>query len=161
MSALEDALNAVYKVKESRPLWKTYGIALILTVSASLLIIAALTVFLYGGALVQAVSNTVGLRPIFYWTWKIAQWPIASSLCVAGCFDGLLCSAKLETTLLAMAESGGAVRHARLDCRLRVAAPLFPFLYQLCENLRFARRGDGTDDLALRHGHHVIAGRRG
>jgi membrane protein len=77
MSALEDALNAVYKVKESRPLWKTYGIALILTVSASLLIIAALTVFLYGGVLVQLVSNTVGLKPVFYWTWKIAQWPIA------------------------------------------------------------------------------------
>jgi membrane protein len=77
MNALEDALNAVYKVKESRPLWKTYGIALILTVLASLLIIAALTVFLYGGALVQVVSNTVGLKPIFYWSWKIAQWPIA------------------------------------------------------------------------------------
>jgi membrane protein len=77
MNALEDALNAVYKVKESRPLWKTYGIALILTVLASLLIIAALTVFLYGGALVQLVSNTVGLRPAFYWSWKVAQWPIA------------------------------------------------------------------------------------
>jgi membrane protein len=77
MNALEDALNAVYKVKESRPLWKTYGIALILTVLASLLIIAALTVFLYGGALVQVVSNTVGLRPAFYWSWKVAQWPIA------------------------------------------------------------------------------------
>jgi membrane protein len=77
MNALEDALNAVYKVKESRPLWKTYGIALILTVLASLLIIAALTVFLYGGALVQLISNTVGLRPAFYWSWKVAQWPIA------------------------------------------------------------------------------------
>jgi membrane protein len=77
MTALEDALNAVYKVKESRPLWKTYGIALILTVLASLLIITALTIFLYGGALVQVVSNTVGLRPELYWSWKIAQWPIA------------------------------------------------------------------------------------
>jgi membrane protein len=77
MNALEDALNAVYKVKESRTLWKTYGIALILTVSASLLIIAALTVFLYGGALVQLVSNTVGMKPAFYWTWRLAQWPIA------------------------------------------------------------------------------------
>jgi membrane protein len=77
MNALEDALNAVYKVRESRALWKTYGIALILTVSASLLIIAALTVFLYGGALVQLVSNTVGMKPAFYWTWRLAQWPIA------------------------------------------------------------------------------------
>jgi membrane protein len=65
------------KLRHERPLWKTYGIALILTVLASLLIIAALTVFLYGGALVQDVSNTVGLRPAFYWSWKVAQWPIA------------------------------------------------------------------------------------
>ena len=64
------ALNAVYKIKESRPLWKTNGIALILTVSASLLIIAALTVFLYGGVLVQLVSNTIGLRPAWYWIWN-------------------------------------------------------------------------------------------
>ena len=77
MKALEDALNAVYKVKESRPLWKTNGIAFILTISASLLTIAALAVFLYGGVLVQLVSDTVGLKPAFYWTWRIAQWPIA------------------------------------------------------------------------------------
>jgi membrane protein len=77
MNALEDALNAVYKVKESRALWKTYGIALILTISASMLIIAALTVFLYGGALIQLISNTIGLKPALYWIWKLAQWPIA------------------------------------------------------------------------------------
>jgi membrane protein len=77
MNALEDALNAVYKVKESRALWKTYGIALVLTVSASLLMMAALTVFLYGGVLVQQISNTIGLKPAFYWTWRIVQWPIA------------------------------------------------------------------------------------
>jgi membrane protein len=62
--------------KESRALWKIYGIALILTVSASL-IIAALTVFLCGGAHVQLVSNTVGMKPTFYWIWRLAQWPIA------------------------------------------------------------------------------------
>ena len=77
MNALEDALNAVYKIKESRPLWKTYGIAVILTISASLLIIAALTVFLYGDVLVQLVSNTVSLKPAWYWIWRILQWPIA------------------------------------------------------------------------------------
>jgi membrane protein len=77
MNSLEDALNAVYKVKESRPLWKTYGIALILTVSASLLIIAALTVFLYGGGLIKFISDTIGMKPVFYWIWKLAQWPIA------------------------------------------------------------------------------------
>lgn len=77
MSSLEDALNGVYQVKESRALWKTYGIALLLTVSASLLIISALAVFLFGGALVQLVSNIIGLAPVFYWAWRLGQWPIA------------------------------------------------------------------------------------
>ena len=77
MTALEDALNAVYDIKETRPLWKTYGIALILTIAASLLIIAALTIVLYGGTLAQLVSDTIGLKPEVYWAWKILQWPIA------------------------------------------------------------------------------------
>lgn len=77
MAALEDALNAVYNVKESRPLWKTYGIALILTILASLLIIAALTIVLYGGSLAQLVSDLIGLKPVVYWTWRVVQWPIA------------------------------------------------------------------------------------
>ncbi len=77
MSSLEDALNGVYQVKESRALWKTYGIALLLTVSTSLLIISALAVFLFGGALVQLVSNIIGLAPVFYWVWRLGQWPIA------------------------------------------------------------------------------------
>ena len=77
MSALEDALNAVYNVKETRPLWKSYGIALLLTVLAALLLVIALTIILYGGTLAQVISDTIGLKPEIYWTWRILQWPIA------------------------------------------------------------------------------------
>lgn len=77
MSALEDALNAVYNVKETRPLWKSYGIALILTILAALLIIMALTIVLYGSTLATLVSSTIGLKPVIYWGWRIVQWPIA------------------------------------------------------------------------------------
>ena len=44
-------------------------------------------------------------------------------LCMAGRFNGLLRSAELETALLALAEPGGAVRHARLDRRLQEDDP--------------------------------------
>jgi membrane protein len=77
MNALEDTLNAVYNVKESRPLWKTYAIAIGLTVVCSLLVFAALVVILYGNGLSTFAANQLGLGPVASWTWKIVQWVFA------------------------------------------------------------------------------------
>lgn len=77
MTALEDALNAVYGVRESRPFWKTYGVAILLTIACSVLMIVALFVILYGNAAANFVAGHVGLGPIVTWTWKIVQWPLA------------------------------------------------------------------------------------
>lgn len=77
MTALEDTLNAVYNVRESRPLWKTYGIAILLTIIGSVLLVVALAVILYGNTAANFVSDHVGLGPVATWTWKIVQWPIA------------------------------------------------------------------------------------
>jgi membrane protein len=77
MTALEDTLNAVYNVREARPIWKTYGLAIILTIVCSILVIVALLVILYGNMLANFVSAHVGLGPVATWTWKIVQWPIA------------------------------------------------------------------------------------
>lgn len=77
MTAIEDTLNAVYNVHESRPLWKTYGIAIALTVVCSILLIVALSVVLYGNALANFVGGHLGLGPVATWAWKIVQWPIA------------------------------------------------------------------------------------
>lgn len=77
MTALEDTLNAVYNVRESRPLWKVYGIALALTVVGTVLVIVALGLILFGGIAAGFLANHVGLGPVAIWSWKILQWPIA------------------------------------------------------------------------------------
>jgi membrane protein len=77
MTALEDTLNAVYNVRESRPLWKVYGVAIAMTIVGSFLVIAALALILFGGNAADFVASRVGLGPLAVWSWKILQWPIA------------------------------------------------------------------------------------
>ena len=77
MTAVQDTLNAVYDVPEERPFWKAKSIAIALTVVCSILMIATLTVILYGNMLADFVGNLIGLGTVATWAWKIAQWPIA------------------------------------------------------------------------------------
>jgi membrane protein len=79
MRALEDTLNAVYNVKESRPLWRIYGIAIVATIVCGLLVILALAVILCGDTVVNFVADRVALGPIATWSWKIVQVAIAFS----------------------------------------------------------------------------------
>jgi membrane protein len=77
MRALEETLNSVYNVKESRPLWKVYGIAIAATIVCGLLVIVALGVILCGDTVVNMVADWVALGPLATWTWKILQLAIA------------------------------------------------------------------------------------
>lgn len=77
MAAVVDTLNAVHEVREERPLWKVYGMALFMALSCGILVVLALAVILYGNAAANFVGNHVGLSAVFTWLWKIVQWPIA------------------------------------------------------------------------------------
>lgn len=77
MTAVQDTLNAVYDVSEARPYWKAKSIAIGLTVVCGSLMIAALTIILYGNMLADFVGNHAGLTAVATWMWKIVQWPIA------------------------------------------------------------------------------------
>jgi membrane protein len=79
MRALEDTLNAVYNVKESRPLWRTYGIAIVATIVCGMLVIVALAVILCGDTVVNFVADRVALGPLATWSWKVLQLLIALS----------------------------------------------------------------------------------
>jgi membrane protein len=79
MRALEDTLNAVYNVKESRPIWKVYGIAVAATIICGLLVLVALGVILCGDTVVNFAAPRAALGPIATWTWKIVQLAIAFS----------------------------------------------------------------------------------
>lgn len=76
MGAISETLNIAYNVKETRSWWKVRIISVLLTISLAILIIAALTIILYGGAILDALANRYGLSNAFKWTWRILQWPI-------------------------------------------------------------------------------------
>jgi membrane protein len=80
MRALEDTLNAVYNVKESRPIWRTYGIAIATTIVCGLLVLVALAVILCGDTVANFVATRIALGPLATWSWKILQLAIALAL---------------------------------------------------------------------------------
>ncbi len=77
MTAAQDTLNGVFKVKETRSLVKVYLIAIVLTVVVLILALSALIVFFYGGKLVLLISHEIGLNAGLTFIWRSIQWPIA------------------------------------------------------------------------------------
>lgn len=76
MGALSDALNAAYKVKESRPWWKQRLITVGLTTALAVLIISALILVLYGGRIAAFLAAAYGFDAVFTTAWTVFQWPI-------------------------------------------------------------------------------------
>jgi membrane protein len=76
MSAIMDTLNAAFKVKETRSLFKQYLVAMGLTVGIALLLVIALVIVVFGNTIINALSpgNIIAI------TWKIVQWPLALAL---------------------------------------------------------------------------------
>jgi len=72
--SLIDSLNAAYEVRETRSYWKRRGLALLLLVILSFLVIAAFGVFsighLAGAWLAVRAGQVVSLSPL----WDIGQW---------------------------------------------------------------------------------------
>jgi len=76
MGAISDTLNVVYNVKETRAWWKVRLISVALTAALAVLIVAALTIVIYGGRVGDAVAGSVGYGGAFKIAWRIVQWPI-------------------------------------------------------------------------------------
>jgi membrane protein len=74
VAAVMEMCNITYDVKDQRPFWKSRGLAILLTIACSILMVAALGLILYGPTLADAVF---GKNPVVAWTWKIVQWPVA------------------------------------------------------------------------------------
>jgi len=80
MTAIITTLNAAYDVTESRPWWKTRAIALGLTVSIAVFILASMFLVLAGPTLAEHLTNRFELGQAFKWTWWILQWPIVFAM---------------------------------------------------------------------------------
>ncbi|GJL61990.1 MAG: hypothetical protein NPIRA04_06440 [Nitrospirales bacterium] len=76
MAAIIDTLNAVYNVRDSRPMWKARGIAMIMSIGASLFVIVSMFLILAGGYVSQWIAEIVGYGAVFTISWAIVQWPL-------------------------------------------------------------------------------------
>ena len=84
LASMMTALNVAYDVEDSRPWWKRRAIAVGLTLALSLLILSAMVLLVFGGAIGRFLGNTVGLGNLAVTLWNIAQYPIAIAFVVLG-----------------------------------------------------------------------------
>jgi membrane protein len=76
-AALINALNRAYDVQETRPFWKVRGIAILMTLGLSVLILVGVLLLVVGEPIGRAVADVFGLGDLFELVWNIARWPVA------------------------------------------------------------------------------------
>ena len=81
-AALINALNKAYDVEETRPFWKVRGIALLMTLGLSVMIIIGVLLLVAGPLIGRGLADLLGLGEIFTLVWNVVQWPVALSLMV-------------------------------------------------------------------------------
>lgn len=75
-------LNRSYEIHESRPYYKTKGIAIGLTIALSALAILALVIILFGGNIAQVLGAKMGLAEVTVLAWRVIQWILAVCLMI-------------------------------------------------------------------------------
>ena len=84
MVAIIDALNHAYDVSEWRPWLRRRILAIVLTLSLALFIIASLTLVLLGPSIVGWTADRLGVAPAVEFAWRVARWPVIFALVVFG-----------------------------------------------------------------------------
>ncbi|WP_338864018.1 YihY/virulence factor BrkB family protein [Myxococcus stipitatus] len=80
VDALRKALNLAYDVPESRPIWKTQGLAMFLTLVGTLLIPLSFAVFLLGGRLGEWLAARMHVQEAFHIVWSWVRWPFTAGM---------------------------------------------------------------------------------
>lgn len=81
-TAFINALNKAYDVEETRPFWKVRGIAVLMTLGLSALIIFAVLLLVLGPSIGSGVAGYFGLGGTFEFVWNIVRWPVALMLMI-------------------------------------------------------------------------------
>jgi membrane protein len=76
-AALINALNRAYDVQETRPFWKVRGLAILMTLGLSVLILAGVLLLVFGPQIGVIIANLFGLGELFELVWNIVRWPVA------------------------------------------------------------------------------------
>ncbi len=82
-AAIQDGMNTVYKVRETRPYWKARGAAILVTVLLSLMVTVNLAVLLGGDLLAKLMYVKIWHHPLAVtaaMSVHFVQWFVASSL---------------------------------------------------------------------------------
>ena len=81
VTAMMDALNVVYEVKEDRrPFWRVRLIAILLTIGLAGFVIMSLALVLYGPTIGRWIADRMGFGVAFTEIWNVLQWPIITGL---------------------------------------------------------------------------------
>jgi membrane protein len=81
-SAIIDGLDVVYRVRETRPVWKTRPIALGLTLLAGSLLLGAVVLMIEGTQFGIWLTGRFNLNPAILAAWRYLRWGIAISFAV-------------------------------------------------------------------------------
>ena len=76
-AALINALNRAYDVQETRPFWKVRGIAILMTLGLSVLILVGVLLLVLGPQIGETIASIFGLGKLFLLVWDIVRWPVA------------------------------------------------------------------------------------
>ncbi len=82
-SALINALNRAYDVQETRPFWKVKGIAILMTLGLSVLILGGVLLLIAGPSIGETIAEVFTLDDEFVVVWNVARWPAALLFMVA------------------------------------------------------------------------------
>lgn len=70
------AMNEVHGVKETRPMWRIYSLALIYTLGLAGLVLLSAGLMILGPQVMEWISRWVGLDQLFVMVWSIVRWPL-------------------------------------------------------------------------------------
>jgi len=77
-----EALNVAYHVPETRPFWKTRGLALLLTFLAGGLLLAASGIVLLGPKFGEWMAEALGVSYLWALLWPLLRWTLSAAFLV-------------------------------------------------------------------------------
>ncbi len=84
IDAFRTTLNIAHDARESRPFWRTQGLALLFTIASALLIPLVLLLLAAGGRIGLWVAAHLHIEPIYVFVWSWARWPVTALVAVLG-----------------------------------------------------------------------------
>ncbi|HET9952816.1 MAG TPA: YihY/virulence factor BrkB family protein [Candidatus Eisenbacteria bacterium] len=83
VEAIMQGLNRVQGLRETRPVWKTRGVAILLAVEVSILAVLGLLGLWFGSQVSRWWDVRGGLGPLPVQVWDLARWPLVLILLIA------------------------------------------------------------------------------